>query len=60
MVDAVVLTDGRARSVRLEYRHAPDLSVVIFEVLQAGTPLAARRLGRTAERRIVWARRSTR
>lgn len=55
-VEAVVLTDGQERSVRLEYRHGPDLAEVIFEVLQAGTPPEARRLGTTVARRIVWTR----
>ncbi len=59
-VEAAVLTDGQPRSVRLEYRHEPDLPDVIFEVLQAGTPPEAPGLGTTVERRIVWARRSTR
>ena len=53
-VEAVVLTDGRARSVRLEYSHAPTLGDVVFEVLQAGTPPEVRGLGTTVERRVVW------
>ena len=56
-VEAVVLTDGQERSVRLEYRHESDLPDVIFEVLQAGTPPETRGLGKTVQRRVVWARR---
>jgi hypothetical protein len=53
-VEAVVVTDGRARSVRLEYSHVPTLGDVVFEVLQAGTPPEVRGLGTAVERRIVW------
>ncbi len=59
-VEGVVLTDGQPRSVRLEYPYKPELSEIILEVLQAGTPPEAPGLGTTVERRIVWARRSTR
>jgi hypothetical protein len=54
-VQAVVVTDGRGRPVKLAYRHAPALPEVIFEVLQAGTPPDASGLGATVQRRIVWA-----
>jgi hypothetical protein len=53
-VEAVVLTDGIERSVRLEYSHAPALPEVVFEVLQAGTPPEVCGLGKAVERRIVW------
>jgi hypothetical protein len=54
-VQAVVVANGRERSVELAYRHAPALPEVIFEVLQAGTPPDVSGLGTTVQRRIVWA-----
>ena len=57
IVEAVVLTDGQERSVRLEYRHESDLPDMTFEALQAGTPPETRGLGKTVQRRVVWARR---
>jgi hypothetical protein len=48
------MTDGRARPVRLEYRRAPDLVEVVFEVLQAGTPAEVCGLGKAVQRRIRW------